>query len=56
MCVKPFTVTDYPSSVVAFLDQEQLASVGLREHMAPLLSNPLTLPPASPPRPLPVAV
>lgn len=56
MSAEPLAVKDYPSSVVVFLDQEQLASVGLRKHMAPLSSNPLTLPPASPPRPRPVAV
>lgn len=56
MSAEPLAVKDYPSSVVVFLDQEQLASVGLREHMAPLSSNPLTLPPASTPHPLPVAV
>lgn len=56
MCVKPLAVKDYPTSVVVFLDREPLASTGLREHMAPLLSNPLALPPRSPPRPLPAAI
>lgn len=58
LCKKPLAVKDYPSSVVVFLDQEQLARVGPPPpHPTPrFLSNPFTLPPASPPRPLPVAV
>lgn len=56
MCVKPLAVKDYPASVVVFLDYEPLASMGLREHMAPLLSNPLALPPPSPPCSLPIAI
>lgn len=35
-------VVDYPSSRVVFLDQEQLTSMGVQEHMAPLLFHPLT--------------
>lgn len=48
MCVKHHAEGDYPSSGVVFLDQEQLSSMGEQEHMAPLLSHPLTLPPPPP--------
>lgn len=49
MCVKhPAEGGDYPSSEVVFLDRERLSGIGVQEHMAPLLSHPLTLPPPPP--------
>lgn len=50
MCLKPPAEGDYLSGELVFLDLEQLSGTGVQEHMAHLLSHPLTLPP--PPRPL----
>lgn len=43
MCLKPPAEGDYLSGELVFLDREQLSGTGVQEHMAHLLSHPLTL-------------